>query len=133
VPDDQAPRRITPRIKAAPKIRQVYWCDFWQDAMLPEMWKRRPVIVISYKNALFGPCLVIPLSTQPQDENPWAHRLSVQFDGKPTWAVCNHPYTVSPSRLSTSDGRIPVVPERDFNAVLASLHKWLPKPFLIEN
>ncbi|HEY1631950.1 MAG TPA: hypothetical protein VGF56_11585 [Rhizomicrobium sp.] len=66
------PRRIPPRIKAAPKIRQVYWRDFWQDAMLPEMWKRRPVIVISYKNALFGPCLVIPLSTDPQVGNPWA-------------------------------------------------------------
>ncbi len=38
-----------PRIIAAPKIRQLYWCDFWCDAQLPEMWKTRPVIVVSYR------------------------------------------------------------------------------------
>jgi len=43
------PPWVVPRIKAAPKIRQIYWCEYWQDARLPEMWKTRPVIVISYK------------------------------------------------------------------------------------
>ena len=63
------PPWVQPRIKAAPKIRQIYWCDYWKDARLPEMWKTRPVIVVSYKNTLHGPCLVVPVSTEPQDNN----------------------------------------------------------------
>jgi mRNA interferase MazF len=55
------PPWVPPRIKAAPKIRQVYWCDLWRDARLPEMWKTRPVIVVSYKNTLTGACLVLPV------------------------------------------------------------------------
>jgi mRNA interferase MazF len=127
--DEQKPIWIEPRIKAAPKIRQVYWCDFWADARLPEMWKTRPVIVISYKNALRGPCFVVPTSTDPQEANPWAHKLSVSFDGVQSWAVCDKPATVSPSRVSQFRGRIPLVPKTDFNAILALLLKWLPAPF----
>lgn len=48
------PPRVPPRLKSAPKIRQVYWCDYWQDAQLPEMWKRRPVVIVSYRHTLFG-------------------------------------------------------------------------------
>lgn len=127
--DERKPGWLAPRIKAAPKIRQVYWCDLWNDAILPEFWKTRPVIVMSYKNALRGPCLVIPTTTDPQDENRWAHRLSVTFNGVQSWAVCNQPSTVSPSRFSQFQGRIPLVPEVDFNAVLALLNQWLPGPF----
>jgi mRNA interferase MazF len=126
------PPRVEPRITAAPKIRQLYWCDFPEDAHLPEMWKTRPVIVISYKNLLHGPCLVVPTSTDPQDNNPWAHKLSVTFDGVQSWAVCNHLYTVAPSRFSQFKGRIPLLPEADFNAILSLVNKWLPKPFPIE-
>src|SRR5271154_6210644 len=75
------PPWVQPRIKAAPKIRQIYWCDYWKDARLPEMWKTRPVIIVSYKNTLTGPCLVVPVSTEPQDNNPWAHRLSIEIEG----------------------------------------------------
>ena len=64
------PPWVQPQIKAAPKIRQIYWCDYWKDARLPEMWKTRPVIVVSYKNTLTGPCRVVPVSTEP-----WMVRL----------------------------------------------------------
>jgi Uncharacterized protein conserved in bacteria len=122
------------RIAAAPKIRQIYWCDFWEDIHLPEMWKRRPVVVISYKNRLRGPCLVVPTSTIPQDNNPWAYRLSVRVDDlHDSWAICNQPSTVSPSRFCAVKGKPPLLPRADFNAVLALLLKWLPKPFVIEN
>ncbi|HWA92607.1 MAG TPA: type II toxin-antitoxin system PemK/MazF family toxin [Rhizomicrobium sp.] len=127
--DERKPGWVEPRIKAAPKIRQVYWCDFWKDAMLPEFWKTRPVIVVSYKNTLHGPCLVVPTSTISQEENRWGHRLSVTFDGVQSWAVCNQPSTVSPSRFNQFGGRIPLLPEADFNAVLALLNQWLPRPF----
>jgi len=131
---EQKPVWIEPRIKAAPKIRQVYWCDFWVDALLPEMWKKRPVIVISYKNRLHGPCLVLPTTSQPQDDNPWACKLSQRFDGARTsWVICNQPSTVSPSRLSAFPSPIPLVSSQDFNAVLELLFRWLPKPFPAAN
>ena len=129
----EKPQRVRPRIIAAPKIRQIYWCDFWRDAQMPEMWKTRPVIVVSYKNTLHGPCLVIPTSTEPQDDNRWAYRLTSSLDGQTSWAICNHPSTIAPSRLSQAKGRIPVVSEADFNAVLARLTVWLPRPFNLEN
>ncbi len=132
--DEQKPRWVEPRIKAAPKIRQIYWCDFWTDAWLPEMWKKRPVIIVSYKNRLHGPCLVLPTSTLPQDDDPWTHKLSLRIDGaRDSWVVCNQPSTVSPSRLSAFPSPIPLVPVADFNAILGLLFKWLPKPSAPEN
>ncbi|MGH6869873.1 MAG: type II toxin-antitoxin system PemK/MazF family toxin [Rhizomicrobium sp.] len=125
-----SPPWVEPQIIAAPKIRQLYWCDFWRDAMLPEFWKTRPVIVISYKNTLHGPCLVVPTTAIDQSGNAWAHRISVQIEGVQSWAVCNHLTTVSPSRFSQFSGRIPQVPEADFNAILAPIAKWLPVPFV---
>src|SRR6202043_3772071 len=99
----EKPPWVKPRISAAPKIRQIYWCDFWQDAHLPEMWKTRPVIVVSYKNTLRGPSLVIPTTTEPDNEyNPWACKLSIKIESTPfnSWAVANQPSTVAPSRFS---------------------------------
>jgi len=127
------PPWVKPSIIAAPKIRQVYWCEFWADARLPEMWKTRPVVVVSYKNTLTGPCLIIPFSTEPQDSNPWAHRLGERIEGVQAWAVCNQPCTVSPSRFTQFRGRIPIMEAADFNAVLTLLMKWLPTPFAVEN
>jgi mRNA interferase MazF len=126
---EQQPPRVTPRITAAPKLRQVYWCDFPQDAQLPEMWKRRPIVVVSYKNTLRGPCTVIPLSTEPQGDSPWAWEMSISLDGRKNWAVCNHLYTVAPSRFWTFRGPIPMVAESEFNEILKRITAWLPRPF----
>jgi|SRR5665213_419889 len=128
---ERKPLWIKPRILASPKIRQIYWCDFWEDARLPEMWKTRPVVVVSYKNTLSGPCLVIPFSTEPQDQNPWAVKYEI-VEGKTSWAVCNHLYTVSPSRFSQYGARKLVLPEFEFNQVLEKISKWLPRPFDID-
>ena len=128
------PVRVAPRIKAAPKIRQIYWCDFWQNAHLPEMWKTRAVIVVSYKNALHGPCLVVPLSTVPHKaDDKWAFKLSARINGIDSWAICNQPSTVAPSRFSQFKGEIPMLPKPDFNEILSRLQKWLPVPFVLEN
>jgi len=123
-----------PCIKAAPKIRQIYWCEFWKDARLPEMWKTRPVIVVSYKHTLNGHCLVIPLSTRQQAENEWAYKLPIEIEdsGIEAWAICNHPYTVSTSRLRQFNKGTPLLPKEDFNQVLGKLMKWLPQPFSLE-
>src|SRR6202044_3750031 len=123
------PRRIQPRIIATPKHGQIYWCDFWLDAQLPEMLKTRPVVVISYKNSLHGPCLVVPTSTEPRGNSPWAWELSVSLDGRRNRVVCNHLYTVAPSRFSPGTGRILRVPNAEFNEILARVTAWLPRPF----
>jgi mRNA interferase MazF len=98
------------------------------------MWKTRPVIVISYKNALRGPCLVIPTTTEPENEkNPWATKLSIKIEGTyESWAVCNQPSTVAPSQFSQFKGKIPVLPKEDFNEVLELLGRWLPAPFKLD-
>ncbi|WP_200909976.1 type II toxin-antitoxin system PemK/MazF family toxin [Azospirillum thiophilum] len=116
-------------IKAAPAIRNLYWCDLWTDAVKPEFWKRRPVIVISYKNMLHTPCLVVPLTTKPQAGNRWAHKLTVNYvDANiEAWAVCNHLLTVSPARLSSVKGKVPRLTEAEFHPILAKVLDWLPK------
>lgn len=58
------------------KVRQLLWCDFPQDAQLPEFWKRRPVVILSHKNTLHGAVTVIPCSTQAQPGNKWAFPLN---------------------------------------------------------
>lgn len=125
----QKPQFRKPTILAAPKIRSLYWCTFWTDALLPEMWKTRPVLVISYRNRLNGPCTVLPISTDPQEgaSAHWAHPLSIEIErGRQSWVVCNQPYTVSPSRLSQIRGRVPRIDEREFELVLRRLLEWLP-------
>ena len=129
---EQKPPRVRPRIVAAPKHGQIYWCDFWLDAQLPEMWKTRPVVVLSYKNTLYGPCLVVPLSTEPQGVSPWAWELSVSIDGRKNWVICNHLYTVAPSRFSQVKGKIPRVPNGEFNEILRRVVTWLPRPFDVD-
>lgn len=119
------------RIKAAPKVRQLYWCDFRGDALIPEMSKKRPALVLSYRNTLKGIVLVLPTSTDPQEglSAPWAHKLSFQPDGKrDSWVVCNHLYTVSTRRLEPFAGPgMPRVSEAEFEAILAITHRWLPQ------
>jgi mRNA interferase MazF len=129
---ERQPSRVQPRIIAAPKHGQIYWCDFWLDAQLPEMWKTRPVVVISYKNTLHGPRLVVPTSTDPQGSSPWAWELSITIDGQRNWVVCNHLYTVAPSRLSQVKGRILPVPNAEFNEILQRVSAWLPRPFELD-
>lgn len=124
------PPYVTPTITAAPKIRSIYWCAFWKDALLPEMWKTRPVLVVSYKNFLKGPCAVLAISTDPQEGRSaeWGHKLSIQLEGgRDSWVVCNHIYTVSPSRLRQVRGKVPRLQVDEFNLILEKMLRWLPK------
>lgn len=125
--DSDKPPRVVPRLKAVPAIRQLYWCDFPADAHLPEFWKRRPVLIVSFKNALSGAVTVIPCSSQDQTGNPWAIRLQTTIDGSASWAICDKPYTVAVSRLTPDKSGIKRLPESEFNDVLMLLFKWLPK------
>ncbi len=126
---DDKPLRIAPRIKAAPKIRQLYWCDFPLDAHLPEFWKTRPVLIVSYRNTLGGVVTVIPCSTVDQSGNEWAVKLSMALsEGEINWAICDKLASAAVSRLSLYPGPIKRLPEDEFNQVLGKILKWLPKP-----
>jgi mRNA interferase MazF len=121
------PPRVPPRIKAAPRIRQVYWCRLPVDAELPELWKVRPVIILSYRNTLRGTVTVIPTTTVPQDENPWAYKLTISLDrSEVSWAICDKPLTVAVSRLHPNR-TIPRLSEDEFQEIIRKLLHWLPK------
>ena len=125
---DDSPPRVPPRLKAVPAIRQLYWCDFPADAHLPELWKTRPVVIVSFKNTLRGAVTVLPCSSQDQMGNPWAAVLHTTVDGKgPSWAICDKVTTVAVSRLTPDKSGIRRLPEAEFNGLLAVLFRWLPK------
>ena len=120
------PPKVAPRLKAAPKIRNLYWCDFPEDAQLPEFWKRRPVIIVSRKRTLHGTVTVIPCSTDPQDDNEWAVKIKTSIDKRESWAICDKPCTVAVSRLLPHSGAVPRLPQDEFALVLGKLLEWLP-------
>ena len=124
---EEKPPRVQPRIKAAPKIRQMYICDFPADAHLPELWKRRPVIVLSYKNTLYGAVTVIPTTSEDSLGDPWLHKISKSIDHRDSYAICDKPTTVAVSRLTPADEKILRLDEDEFNLVLAKVLNWLPK------
>jgi mRNA interferase MazF len=125
--DPDKPPKIPPRLKAAPKIRGLYWCNFPVDAQLPEFWKTRPVLIISYKNTLYGAVTVIPISTVPQDDNPWACKMTTSFENRDAWAICDKPTTVAVSRLAPDKNGVLRVTEAEFGAILEKLFQWLPR------
>jgi mRNA interferase MazF len=119
--------RVT--LKAAPAIRNVYSCRFPEAALPPEFSKRRPVIVVSWKNSLSGPVLVIPVTTQSQAGNQWAIKLSRNpspGEGCDVWAVCNHLYTVSCTRLTATHGTVPRLTAEEFRPIHELMLKWVP-------
>lgn len=126
--DHAPPPKIPPRLTAAPAIRQLYWCEFPKDAQLPEMWKIRPVVVLSFKNTLHGAVTVIPCTTVNQDTSRWAYRLATTIDGKTaSWALCDKLTTVAVSRLTQDKGGIVRLPVDEFNGLLGVVLSWLPK------
>jgi mRNA interferase MazF len=117
-------------LASAPKIRAVYWCGFWRDALRPEFYKNRPVVIVSRDNRLDGPALVVPLTTKPQGNNKWAYKLTENPNPrKPSidsWAVCNHIYAVSCARLAQMDGGVPRMKPADFDGVVRLMLRALP-------
>jgi len=122
----QPPPKVAPSLVAAPKARQLLWCDFPQDAQLPEFWKRRPVVILSHRNTLHGAVTVVPCSTQAQPGNKWAFPLQTTIDGRAAWAICDKPTTVAVSRLTPDKGGIARMPQNEFEDMLRMVLSWLP-------
>lgn len=121
------PPKVKPRLVAAPRVRQLFWCDFPTDAQLPEFWKRRPVIILSYRNTLHGAVTVVPCSTAAQPGNQWAFPLRTTIDGRAAWAICDKLTNVAVSRLLPDKGGIARMPDGEFNDMLGLVLNWLPK------
>jgi mRNA interferase MazF len=122
------PPKVAPRIKSAPKIRQLYWCDFPKDAQLPEFWKRRPVIILSrVVPSVHGTAVVVPCSTGANQDPRKAFPLRTTIDGRAAWAICDKPTTVAVSRLLSSRGAIPRLPQDEFDEMLEMVLNQLPK------
>jgi mRNA interferase MazF len=116
-------------LKAPPDIRGIYWCGFPDAALAPEFSKRRPVVVVSYKNSMSGPILVVPSTSQPQPNNAWAIKLENNPCPGETcefWVVCNHLYTVSCLRLTTWRHTVARLTEAEFRPIHELILKWLP-------
>ncbi|WP_433850684.1 type II toxin-antitoxin system PemK/MazF family toxin [Brucella pseudogrignonensis] len=121
------PPKVAPRVTGNPRIRELYWCDLPEDAHLPELWKRRPVIILSWKHRYYGAATVVACSSLEQDANEWSVKIDKGINGDPSWAICDKPTTVAVSRLSPGKGRIPRLSEKEFNAILQMTLNWLPK------
>lgn len=117
------------KIVGAPKIRQIYWCEYPDDSIVPEFGKTRPVLIVSFKQVLKGHSCILPISTDDQEgkSREWAHPLSLELTlGRRSWVVCNHPTTISHERLSPFKN-MPRLSEAEFNEIIAIMHKWLPQ------
>ncbi len=118
-----------PRIKAAPKVGAIYWCDFHPEGVIhiPEFWKKRPVIIVSRNAPLRGKVTVLPCTTDAANAtNPAAIELSAEvqakIDRKRTWVVCDHLMTVATSRLDNVSSTPPRVKGNELTTILQKAH-----------
>lgn len=74
--------------------------------------------------------MVVPLTTLPQGKNKWAVKLSENLaarrPGVDQWAVCDHLYTVSCSRLYSVKGGAPRINPEDFDRIVRLIMQKLP-------
>ena len=119
-----------PRIKTAPRIRQVYWCDYPapEHTEPPEFSKCRPVVVLSRSATLYGVVTVVPMTTKPQRDDKFSVQLVSPLGDRKAWVVCNHVHTVSTRRLSSPAGVVPRIPDDVFQAILRKVWRHLPLP-----
>ncbi len=125
--DERQPPRVEPKVRSAPRIRQIYWCDFPDDAQLPEFWKRRPVLILSRTSKLHGCVTVLPLTTKSQPDNHMAYPIKIP-DMRISWVICDYLTTVAVSRLHLSENYAKRVKQDDFNKIVDLARKNLPHP-----
>ena len=132
------PKRFTVTIKAAPRVGNLYWCAFHDERHIhvPEMWKIRPVVIVSRQNSLRGKATVLPFSTSERNAyGAFAFEASAETQrllgsATRTWILCDHPVTVATSRLSQIKGKVPKLHRDDLAAVLELMLKNLASPML---
>lgn len=129
-----------------PGYGSILICDF-NHQMVPEMVKKRPVVVISRKSSNSGLCTVVPLSnTVPTAIEPWHAMMSREhlpqsMQGKDCWAKCDCLTTVCFARLDRikiKDPRTgarryiaPKLHQADLNAIRSAILDYLGMSDLI--
>lgn len=117
-------------IKTAPQIKQIFWCHF-PDAKhvhLPEFWKIRPVIIVSYKNMIQGSVTVIPCSTKEDNKiDWWAVPVNLKLNDYEGYAICDKITTVATSRLKLPQGGYKRISQDEFDKILEKIGGRLPK------
>ncbi len=131
--------RYPVKIKAAPKVGSIYWCSLHPESIihLPEFWKKRPIVIISRKNALYGKVIVLPITTDDDNER-YEHSIelskvtSEKINGKRCWVVCDHPMTVATCRLDFVDKNPPRIDRDELTHILNKCHSsiagWIEMP-----
>lgn len=124
---------------SAPKHGHIVMCDF-RGFVVPEMVKRRPVVVISHKETHARKlCTVVPISTTAPEKHLDHHcQLSESpfpenFGYQTCWVKCDMLYTVSFDRLDklhrkTRRGRdyfMPKVSEDDWSSIVSGVQAYL--------
>ena len=129
------PRRISPVIRAAPRVGDLYWCKFpdREAVELPEIWKTRPVVVVSRRNTLRGKVTVRPFSTSPGNHHdmmalPVSAKVLQAVSSKPSWILCDHPCTVATSRLRQIKGKVPKLAPRELSDMLKLMISAMASP-----
>ncbi|WP_161596946.1 type II toxin-antitoxin system PemK/MazF family toxin [Rhizobium glycinendophyticum] len=129
------------RIKAAPKVGNIYWCDFHPEGVIhiPEFWKKRPVIGVSRNATLHGKVTILPMTTDEDNaSNINAIELSAEvqskIDNKRTWVICDHLTTIATSRLDNVSTTPPRVKGDELTAILRKAHAtiagWVSAPIV---
>ena len=109
-----------------PEFGHLLMCDF-VGFRVPEMVKRRMVVVVSPTIKGKPLCIVVPLSTQRPDRiEPFHHRMSegpVPAWGKPkvSWVKCDMIYTVALwrlDRIKSPEGFVaPKLPDEEMTSI----------------
>ena len=126
--EEDAPIRVEPLIKSAPRARQIYFCDLPKNARKPEFWKRRPVLIISRTSTLYGHFTALPMTTVKQNENKWAYKINSPLEDQEAWVICNHIISLSCSRLHPNNNSIPKLDSETFDTVMKLAIEGLATP-----
>ncbi|UTJ46157.1 type II toxin-antitoxin system PemK/MazF family toxin [Atlantibacter subterraneus] len=135
-------------LKFQPAVRSVLICDF-AGMVIPEIVKKRPVIIIARNRHNHQLVTVVPVSTtEPIPKRNYHHELNRNpIPGNehiPCWVKCDMIMTVSIARLDriknkTWDGRsyiVPEIPEDEFElirtAVLFGIGMPIPNTMVVK-
>ena len=130
--------------RRAPRLKEVYWVMYWDDATAPEFGNDHAGIIIRGSKSMSpatDTVAVIPLtSTEPEAVKlgiplpPYIYPLSTnpnpdKRDTSSIWAICNHIYTVRLARLEawldpiSRQTVVPKITDVDMTGVLHAVRR----------
>jgi len=125
----ERPPKITPSVVRVPRIGELYWCDLPKDAHLPELWKRRSVVVISKNVTMNGTVVVFPTTSASEKMSEHMHEISRSLDERTSYAICDKPMTLAVSRFYRAGPTgIPKLPMNEVDDLIRALYQVVPAP-----